>query len=124
MASSARLLRALAILVIAPWLALPARAADAPVIETVLDAASGSVLWQRSDAAATPLLRPGQAIVLRGHGFGAGPVTAAVPGLAPPAGGVSPGDGAMSVLPSVAEPAGRELSKILFGTVRAMERNL
>jgi hypothetical protein len=124
MAPSARLLQALALLVLAPWLALHARAADPPVIETVLDAASGAVLWQRSNPTATPLLKPGQAIILRGRGFGLGPVTAASPGLAPPAGGIPPGDGTTSVLPSAAESAGRELSKILFGNVRAMERNL
>jgi hypothetical protein len=104
--------------------ALNATAADAPVIETVLDATSGAVLWQSSDSSRAPLLKPGQAIILRGHGFGPGPVTAASPGLAPPAGGLPPGNGTRSVVASAPEPAGRELSKILFGNVRAMERNL
>jgi hypothetical protein len=101
-----------------------AKAADAPVIESVADAASGTVLWQRSDSAAVPTLKPGQIIILYGHGFGTGPITAAQPGLDPPAGGTPPVGGAVSVVPSVAEPADLELSKILFGNVRAMERNL
>src|SRR5512133_604241 len=63
-----------------------AKAADAPVIESVADAASGTVLWQRSDSAAVPTLKPGQIIILYGHGFGTGPITAARPGLDPPAG--------------------------------------
>src|SRR5690349_11075192 len=101
-----------------------AKAADTPVIESVADAASGTVLWQRSNSDAAPTLKPGQAIILHGHGFGTGPITAARPGLDPPAGGTPPVGGAVSVVPSVAEPADLELSKILFGNVRAMERNL
>ena len=61
---------------------------------------------------------------LRGHDFGPGPITAARPGSDPPAGGAAPADGTKSIVPSTAEPTGRELSKILFGNVRAMERNL
>ena len=63
---------------------LDAIAADAPVIGSVIDAGSGAVLWQRSNGSALPDLKPGQAIILRGHGFGRGPVTAARPGLEPP----------------------------------------
>src|SRR5690242_6319079 len=80
-----------------------AKAADAPVIESVVDAASGTILWQKSDSAAVPNLKPGQMIILRGHGFGAGPITAARPGLEPPAGGTPPADGAVSVVASAAE---------------------
>jgi hypothetical protein len=101
-----------------------ARAADAPVIESVVDAASGAMLWQMPDSATVPTLKPGQTIILRGHGFGPGPVTAANPGLGPPVGGVPPAGGATSAVASAAEPNDRELSKILFGNVRAMERNL
>ena len=39
-----------------------AKAADAPVIESVVDAASGIVLWQKSDRAAVPNLKPGQVV--------------------------------------------------------------
>ena len=99
-------------------------AADTPVIEAVIDAATGATLWQSSAGSVVPGPKPGQPIVLRGHGFGPGPVTAATPGLAPPAGGVPPGDGTTSMVPSASEPPDRELSKILFGDVRALERNL
>src|SRR5262249_32701988 len=101
-----------------------ARAADTPMIETVLDARTGTVLWQSTDASRSALLKPGQAIILRGHDFGPGPITATPPGFGPPAGGMPPGDGTTSVIASPPEPANRELSKILFGNVRAMERNL
>src|SRR6478735_5451717 len=97
---------------------LDAQAAEAPVIESVVDAGSGAVLWQRSDSAAVPTLKPGQIIGLRGHGFGPGPITAARPGLEPPAGGTPQAGGATSIVPSDVEPADRELSKILFGNVR------
>ncbi|HET7882859.1 MAG TPA: hypothetical protein VFL55_18390 [Acetobacteraceae bacterium] len=99
-------------------------AADAPVIDAIVDAASGTPLWQATNPSTPPALKPGQSILLRGHGFGPGPVTAATPGLAPPAGGVPAGNGATSVVASAAEPPDRELSRILFGHVRAMERNL
>jgi hypothetical protein len=124
MAMRSRVLASLAVLAAAACTVLDARAADAPVIEAVLDAATGVTLWQRSSPSASANLRPGQAIIVRGHDFGPGPVTAATPGLGPPAGGVPPGDGTTSVLPSASEPADRELSKLLFGNVRAMERNL
>src|SRR5271165_4741572 len=101
-----------------------AMAADAPVIASVLDATSGAVLWQSPGSSIAPMLKPGQAIIVRGHGFGPGPVTAAAPGLWPPAGGTPPADGRRSVTASPAEPASRELSKVLFGNVRALERNL
>src|SRR5271166_5883176 len=99
-------------------------AADTPVIEAVIDATSGATLWQSSAGSMAPVLKAGQPIVLRGHGFGPGPVTAATPGLAPPVGGVPPGDGTTSMVPSAPESSDRELSKILFGDVRALERNL
>ncbi len=120
----ARALARLTIFVALPCVALNAAAADAPIIESMVDAASGTVLWQQSDSAAVPTLRPGQVIILRGRDFGTGPITAARPGLEPPAGGTPPAQGLTSVVPSAAEPADRELSKILFGNVRAMERNL
>jgi len=99
-------------------------AADTPVIEAVIDVASGATLWQNSAGSVVPVLKAGQRIVLRGHGFGPGPVTAAAPGLGPPAGGAPPGDGTASMVPSAPEPPDRELSRILFGNVRALERNL
>jgi hypothetical protein len=120
----ARVLVRLVISVTFLFVAFNAKAADAPVIESVVDAASGTVLWQRSDNAAAPTLKPGQIISLRGHDFGPGPITAARPGSDPPAGGAAPADGTKSIVPSTAEPTGRELSKVLFGNVRAMERNL
>ena len=101
-----------------------ARTADAPVIDAVIDAASGAVLWRSSEPATSPTLKPGQALILRGHGFGPGPVTAASRGLGPPAGGLPPADGSRSVIPSGPELSDRELSKIQFGNVRAMERDL
>jgi hypothetical protein len=101
-----------------------ARAADAPVIDTVLDATTSAVLWQSPGLPNPSMLKPGQAIILRGHGFGSGPVTAAAPGLSPPAGGAPPGDGARSLIASPPEPADHDLSKVLFGNVRALERNL
>jgi hypothetical protein len=101
-----------------------AAASGPPVIERVVDRNSGAVLWSSSNGTAQPLLRPGQAIVLVGHDFGPGPLTAARPGLQPPAGGQPPADGQRSIVPSPPEGAGKELSKVLFGTVRALERNL
>jgi len=101
-----------------------AHAADRPVIETVIDHDSGVVLWSGADATATAALKPGQEILLKGHNFGPGPITAARPGLGPPAGGVPPGDGTSSVATSPPEAADKELSKVLFGNVRAFERNL
>jgi hypothetical protein len=103
---------------------ISARAADGPVIETVLDHDSGAVLWSSANPAAAAALKPGQEILIRGHGFGAGPVTAAQPGLAPPAGGAPPSNREKSVAGSPPEAPGKELSKVLFGTVRAFERNL
>jgi hypothetical protein len=105
-------------------LPLIARAAEAPVIEAIVDRDSASVLWSATNPAAHPLLKPGQAILLKGRNSGAGPLTAARPGLDPPAGGTAPADGAHSVRSSQPEAAGKELSKVLFGNVRALERNL
>lgn len=101
-----------------------ARAADAPVIEGIVDRESGATIWSAANPDARPLLRPGQAILLKGRNFGPGPLTMARPGLGPPAGGVAPANGQRSVQASPAEPPGKELSKVLFGNVRAFERNL
>jgi hypothetical protein len=101
-----------------------AAAAGPPVIDRMVDRATGAVLWSSADPAAAPLLHPGQAILLIGHDFGPGPLTAAVPGLQPPAGGEPPASGPRSVVASPPEAPGKELSKVLFGTVRALERNL
>src|SRR5215472_5266453 len=101
-----------------------ANAEGPPVIEAVVDHDSGAVLWSNTNPTAAAALKPGQEILLKGHNFGSGPITAAQPGLAPPAGGVPPGNGTSSVASSPAETAGRELSKVLFGNVRAFERNL
>src|ERR1700730_10279521 len=49
-----------------------ATAADAPVIESVVDRDSGTVLWSMANPAAQPLLKPGQAILLKGRNFGQG----------------------------------------------------
>jgi hypothetical protein len=101
-----------------------AHAADHPAIETVVDHDSGTVLWSNANPAAAVSLKPGQEILLIGHNFGPGPITAARPGLRPPAGGVPPGDGTLSVVSSPPEATNKELSKVLFGNVRALERNL
>src|ERR1700738_3245747 len=68
-----------------------ATAADAPVIESVVDRESGTVLWSMANPTAQPLLKPGQAILLKGRNFGQGALTTARPGVGPPAGGGSPG---------------------------------
>jgi hypothetical protein len=101
-----------------------AHAGGPPVIERIVDRASGAVLWSSADPSAQPEIRPGQAILVIGHDFGPGPLTVARPGLEPPAGGMPPADGQRSVVASPPEGPGRELSKVLFGTVRALERNL
>jgi len=101
-----------------------ARAADRPVIESVVDRDSGTVLWSIADPTARPLLKSGQAILLKGHNFGPGALTTARPGLGPPAGGVPPVGGRRSIVSSPPEAPGNDLSKVLFGTVRALERNL
>jgi hypothetical protein len=101
-----------------------ANAEGRPVIATVIDRDSGAILWSNANSTTAAALKPGQAILLKGHNFGAGPITAARPGLAPPAGGVPLGDGTSSVATSPPEAAGKELSKVLFGNVRAFERNL
>jgi hypothetical protein len=98
--------------------------ADRPQIDAIVDHDSGAVLWSTANPTTTAMLKPGQEIVLKGHNLGPGPITAARPGLAPPAGGVPPGDGTSSVASSPPEPAGKELSKVLFGNVRAFERNM
>jgi hypothetical protein len=103
-------------------LAADAKAADRPMVEAVVDRDSGAVLWSSANPSAAAGLKPGQEILLKGHNFGPGPITAAQPGLGPPAGGVPPGDGTSSVMSS--PPEGKELSKVLFGNVRAFERNL
>ena len=115
----------LALLVSAEALLPPvAKAQVAPVIESIVDRDSGAVLWSSTTPTAHPSLKPGQSILLKGRDFGAGPLTAARPGLDPPAGGVAPAGGGKSVRPSPAEAQGKELSKVLFGNVRALERNL
>ena len=101
-----------------------AGAAGTPVIEAIVDRDSGALLWSTANPAAHPLLKPGQSILLKGRNFGAGPLTAARPGLDPPAGGSAPADGEHSVRKSPPEAQGKELSKVLFGNVRALERNL
>ncbi len=101
-----------------------ANAADPPRIEAVLDRDSGAVLWSMVHPKSPAMLKPGQEILLEGHNFGPGPITAARPGLGPPAGGVPPGDGTSSIASSLPESASKELSKVLLGTVRAFERNL
>ena len=103
---------------------LPGAAADAPVIDSIVDRDSGKALWSAAQPDAHPLLEPGQAILLKGHNFGPGPLTAARPGIDPPAGGVAPAGGSRSVRASPPEAPGKELSKVLFGNVRALERNL
>ncbi|GGF47250.1 hypothetical protein GCM10011611_62080 [Aliidongia dinghuensis] len=97
---------------------------DAPVIESIVDRGSGAILWSSANPGAQPSLKPGQAILLKGRNFGAGPITAARPGLDPPAGGSAPAGGGHSVRSSPPEARDKELSKVLFGTVRALERNL
>jgi hypothetical protein len=111
----------LVVLTLAP---IAARAADAPVIDSVVDRESGAILWSAANPDMHPRLKPGQAILVKGHNFGPGPLTAARPGLDPPAGGVSPAGGEHSIRPSPPEAPDKELSKVLFGTVRALERNL
>src|SRR5262245_52033015 len=92
---------------------------DHPVIEAVIDLDSGAELWTAKNHAAPAALKPGQKIRLMGHGFGPGPITVARPGLGPPAGGVSPGGGTTSVTSAAPEVTNKELSKVLFGNVRA-----
>jgi hypothetical protein len=115
----------LALLVSVQVLLPPVAKADvAPVIESIVDRDSGAILWSAGNPTAHALLKPGQAILLKGRNFGAGPMTAARPGLDPPAGGVAPAGGGKSARPSPGEAQGKELSKVLFGDVRALERNL
>src|SRR6266567_6876531 len=104
-------------LVLAPMVTI---AADAPVIESIVDRDSGTTLWATANPDARPLLKPGQAVLLRGRNFGSGPLTAARPGLDPPAGGTAPANGGRSARTSAPEAQGKELSKVLFGTVRAL----
>jgi len=111
----------LAMLVLGPMMA---SAADAPVIESIVDRDSGTTLWSTTIPDARPSLKPGQAVLLKGRNFGSGPLTAARPGLDPPAGGIAPATRGRSVRPSPPEAPGKELSKVLFGNVRAFERNL
>jgi mono/diheme cytochrome c family protein len=101
-----------------------ADAADRPVVEEVIDHDSGAVLWTAVNPAAPVTLKPGQEILLKGRGFGPGPITAARPGLGPPAGAEPPGGGTTSVAGAAPQGASKELSKVLFGNVRALERNL
>jgi hypothetical protein len=102
----------------------PASAADRPMIDTVIDHDSGAVLWSSANPAAPAALKPGQEILLKGRNLGPGPITAARPGMAPPAGGGVPPDGISSATSSPPEVPGKELSKVLFGSVRAFERNM
>jgi hypothetical protein len=106
------------------FVATAVQAADTPVIESIVDRDSGSILWSSTNPDAQPLLKPGQAILIKGRNFGTGPLTAARPGLDPPAGGTAPAGGGHSVRSSPPEVQGKELSKVLFGNVRALERNL
>jgi hypothetical protein len=101
-----------------------ANAADRPVVEAVIDHDSGAVLWSIANPTAAAMLKPGQEILLKGHNLGPGPITAARPGLEPPAGGVPPAAGTSLATRSPPEAANKELSKVLFGNVRAFERNL
>src|SRR5262245_30487492 len=101
-----------------------AAGAEPPVVEAIVDQATGALLWSSDNPTVVPTLKPGQAILLRGRNFGPGPITAARPGLAPPAGGLPVQPKPVEVGASPAEPAGKELSKVLFGRVRALERNL
>ena len=101
-----------------------ARATDRPMVEAVVDHDSGAVLWSSANPTAVATLKPGQEILIKGRDLGPGPITAARPGLGPPAGGVPPGDGTSSVTSSPPAAADKELSKVLFGNVRAFERNL
>src|SRR5437588_8837407 len=111
------------LLVVAVALApMVANAGDAPVIESIVDRDSGTTLWSTTTPDARPLLKPGQAVLLKGRNFGSGPLTAARPGLDPPAGGIAPATRGRSVRPSPPEAPGKELSKVLFGNVRAFER--
>ena len=124
MTNARRLIGAL-VIATASFAALPfARAADAPVIDSIVDRDTGSVLWSFAQPDLHPSLEPGQAILLKGRNFGSGPLTAARPGLDPPAGGAGPGNGNQSVRATPPEGQGKELSKVLFGNVRALERNL
>jgi hypothetical protein len=113
-------------LIIAFALSAPLEGANGgnPVIEAVVDRDSGGVLWSSASPTAPAALKPGQEILLRGHDFGVGPITAARPGLGPPSGGLAPGNVKSSATKSPPEAAGKELSKVLFGNVRAFERNL
>ena len=101
-----------------------AGAADRPLVDAVVDRDSGVVLWSITNPTAVATLKPGQEILLKGRNLGSGPITAAGPGLGPPTGGLPPGDGTSSVTSSPPEAANKELSKVLFGKVRAFERNL
>jgi len=103
---------------------MTASAADRPLIDAIVDHDSGTVLWSTVNPTAVATLKPGREILLKGQNLGPGPITAARPGLAPPAGGMPPGGGASSVANSPPEASGKELSKVLFGNVRAFERNL
>ena len=94
------------------------------MVEAVVDHDSGAVLWSSANPTAVATLKPGQEILIKGRDLGPGPITAARPGLGPPAGGVPPGDGTSSVTSSPPAAADKELSKVLFGNVRAFERNL
>ena len=60
-------------------------AADRPMVEAVIDRDSGGVLWSIANPTAATTLKPGQEILLRGRNLGPGPITAARPGLGPPA---------------------------------------
>lgn len=86
-----------------------AEQAGAPVIAEIQDD-GGKTLWKEGQDA--PELTPGKKIVLLGSGFGPGPLSAEVPGTGDPA----------NVPEARADRA--ELSKIMFGRVRALERSM
>ena len=83
-------------------------AAEAPLITDILDE-TGAAIWQK-DAADAPTLLPGKRISLLGQNFGPGPISAEIPATG-------------WDIPKKATSGG-ELSKVLFGKVRALERSL
>lgn len=113
----------LACFVAAP-IAAQENTSERPVVEAIIDHESGETLWSVGEGGPTPTLSPGQRIILAGRHFGPGPITAAVPGVKPPAGGTPLAGQRSSVAASPEQAEGRELSKVLFGRVRALERNI
>src|ERR1700739_4108766 len=101
-----------------------ANAQGRPVIETVVDRDSGAIMWSSTNPTVAVTLKPGQEILIKGHVFGLGPMSASRPGLAPPAGGTPPADGTFSVAGSPSEASGEGLFQVLFGKGGAVERKL